>query len=167
MTSHPFPAGEPLLSIVILTYNRPQLLERAVRSALSQTVQDLEVIVIDDGSSVPVNLPEHPKLRVVRLPENRGLAAARNAGAQAARGRWISYLDDDDELLPCFAEVSLDALAQSSLPSPVLVLSGLEVIEKGGRVIETHVPPTLPRGSLFNLEPIPEHHSFFPSRPWL
>jgi len=149
------------LTIIITTYNRPQLLPRAVRSALSQTVEDIEVLVVDDGSTKPVDLPTHPKLTVLRLPVNRGLAAARNAGAAGARGRWITHLDDDDELLPCFAEVSIDALLRTREPRPVAVISGLEEVNQHGDVIETHFPPTLSRGSFFGFADIEPRLSFF------
>lgn len=152
--------SEHLLSIIIPTYNRPHLLLRAVESALKQTVDDLEVIVVDDASTEPISLPDYPKLRIIRLPENCGGAAARNIGAKAARGRWITYLDDDDELLPHMAQVSLDALAHATLPNPVAVLSGLDVVSEDGRVIQTRRPPTLPRGSHFCLEEIERGLSF-------
>lgn len=153
--------NNPLLSIIVTTYNRPQLLQRAVESALEQTVEDLEVIVIDDGSPELANLPEHPRLRMIRLAVNGGVAAARNVGARAAHGKWIAHLDDDDELLPHFAEVSLNALVDTKLPKPVAVISGLDVLNKDGRLIRTHLPPTLPRGSHFGLEVIEPRQSFF------
>ena len=149
-----------LLSIIIPTHNRPQLLQRAVNSALAQTIKDFEVIVVDDCSSKPVNLPEHPRLRIIRLSENQGVSAARNIGAKAATGRWISYLDDDDELLPNMAQVSLEALKNTTLPKPVAVLSGIEVIDREGRIVKTRIPPTLPRGSHFGLEEIEPSQSF-------
>lgn len=153
--------SNPLLSIIIPTYNRPHLLPRAVRSALEQTMEDLEVIVVDDGSTEPVNLPEHPKVTIVRLPENRGTAVARNTGATAARGHWITYLDDDDQLLPHMAQVSLEALASTTLPNPVAVLSGLEGVNLEGKVTYQLLPPTLPRGKHFFLEEIEPEQSFF------
>jgi glycosyltransferase involved in cell wall biosynthesis len=151
----------PRLSIIIPTRDRPHLLPRAVKSALEQTVDDLEVIVVDDGSTEVVNLLEHPRLRLVRLPVSRGAAAARNVGARAARGRWIAHLDDDDVLLPHFADVSLGALANTGLPKPVAVLSALEIVDEQGQVLQTHVPPTLPRGSHFGLETIDPRLSFW------
>ena len=150
----------PILSIIIPTYNRPHLLPRAVNSALAQTVEDIEVIVVDDASPEPVQLPEHPKLSIIRLPQNSGGAAARNAGAKAARGRWIAYLDDDDELLPYMVEVSLEALANTNLPKPVAALSGIEVINSKGKVTKKRLPPTLPLGSYFCLEKVEPRKSF-------
>jgi glycosyltransferase involved in cell wall biosynthesis len=153
--------SNPLLSIIIPTHNRPQLLQRAVKSALEQTVEELEVIVIDDGSAEPVNLPEQPRLRMIQLPINRGVSAVRNVGARVAHGRWIAHLDDDDQLLPNFAEVSLHALAHTTLPKPVAALSGLEAVNKNGALMQTHLPPTFPRGSHFQLEEIKPGQSFF------
>ena len=153
--------NNPLLSIIIPTYNRPYLLPRAVNSALAQTVEDIEVIVVDDASPERVQLPEHPKLSIIRLPQNSGGAAARNAGAKAARGSWITYLDDDDELLPNMAAVSLEALANTNLPKPVAALSGIEVVKSKGKVTKKRLPPTLPLGSYFCLEDIEPGKSFF------
>lgn len=150
----------PRLSIIIPSYNRPHLLPRAVKSALGQTISDFEVVVVDDGSPEPVSLPHHPQLKVIRLSENQGTAAARNAGAKAAQGRWITYLDDDDQLMPHMAETVLSALKAANLPSPIAALSGLEVINSEGQVIETRLPPTLPRGSHFFLEDIEPGKSF-------
>ena len=156
---------QTLLTIVIPTYNRPQLVERAVQSALAQTIEDtsegvIEVLVVDDHSPTPLSLPEHPRLRVVRLPENRGGAAARNEGARLASGRYITYLDDDDQLLPGMAEVVIKALQASTLPPPVGVLTGIEVVNRGGQVLRTRRPPTLPKGSHFSLEKVGPDKSF-------
>ena len=75
-------------TIVIPTHDRPGLLERAVASALAQTTPDLQVVVVDDGSTPPVRLPSpDPRLQVVRNPRPLGPSAARNLGLKAAAGR--------------------------------------------------------------------------------
>ena len=150
-----------LLSIIIPTYNRPQFLPRAVESALQQTVEEVEVIVVDDGSEEPVTLPEHSQLKVIRLSQNSGNAVARNVGLKAAKGQYVTYLDDDDQLLPNMAQVSLDALKNTTLPQPVAALSGLEVIKPDGELIDRRLPPTLPLGSHFFLEDIEPEKSYF------
>ena len=152
----------PLLTIIIPTYNRPDLLPRAVASALNQTLTDIEVLVVDDGSTPAVDLPAEARLRVIHQA-NQGGAAARNQGAKAARSRWITYLDDDDVLLPDMAQKAADAIAQipQELPTPVAVLFGLKIVNSRGQVLETHLPPTLPRGSHFCLEAIRPDQSFF------
>ena len=152
--------NQPLLSIIIPTYNRPRLLPRAVNSALNQSLTDFEVIVVDDCSTMAVELPQHPQLQIIRLPKNRGGAAARNIGTTTARGRWITFLDDDDELLPDMAAISLAAIKNTNLPQPVGILTGIEVINQKGRVIERRFPPTLPCGCYFSLEEIPPDKSF-------
>ena len=145
--------SNPLLSIVIPTRDRPHLLPRAVQSALDQTMDDLEVIVVDDASAEPVNLPDCDRLCVIRLSQPRGGAGARNAGTAAARGRYIAYLDDDDRLLPQMAAISLEALAGTTLPPPVAAISGLELVTASGEVIGTRLPPPVrSRGSHFSLE---------------
>lgn len=151
--------GRPQLTIVIPTRNRPALVEGAVESALCQTLQEVEVIVIDDASIPAVNLPPRPRLCVVRLPSHRGLPAARNAGLAHASGRWITFLDDDDRLLPHMAEVSLAAIAASTLPPPVAVVSAMEVVGPEGTTLDRRIPPTFPRGCCFPFETAPPGRS--------
>ena len=152
--------SSPALTVVIPTHDRPGLLVEAVESALSQTVDDLEVVVVDDGSLDPVRLAGDARLRVVRLHPNRGGAAARNAGLESARGRWVTYLDDDDLLLPHHAELMLDAWERCELPHPVGVVSSVAVV-RDGTVLEVHRPPTVARGGHYTLEPIQAGRSFF------
>ena len=150
-----------LLSIIIPTYNRPHFLPRAVESALQQTLEEVEVIVVDDGSDEPVTLQEHSQLKVIRLSQNSGNAVARNVGLKAAKGQYVTYLDDDDQLLANMAQVSIDALKNTILPQPVAALSGLEVIKPDGELIDRRLPPTLPLGSHFFLEDIEPEKSYF------
>jgi glycosyltransferase involved in cell wall biosynthesis len=106
-------APPPTVSVVIPTRNRWPLLSRtALRSALAQTDVEHEVIVVDDGSTdeTPVRLAElaEPRVRVVALGERRGVATARNAGIEAARGEWVAFLDDDDLWSPRKLRAQLD-----------------------------------------------------------
>lgn len=152
---------DPSLSVIVPTRDRPHLLRLAVESALAQTTRDIEVVVVDDGSVDQPSLPGDPRLRVVRHQEPSGGAAARNTGTSVARGRWITYLDDDDELLPTHAELALEALAvETELPPPVAVLTAVEVVDARDAVLEVRLPPTLPRGSHYNLEPARAEWSF-------
>lgn len=150
----------PALTVVIPTRDRPHLLPAAVESALDQTLDDVEVIVVDDGSAEPTDLARHPRLRVLRRDAAGGNAAARNTGLEAARGRWITCLDDDDLLLPHHGAVALEAIESSSLPGPVGSLSALAVIGPGGEVLEVRVPPTRQRGRAFSLEPLEPGRSY-------
>jgi glycosyltransferase involved in cell wall biosynthesis len=95
----------PRIAVIIPTYNRARLLERAVRSVIHQTFRDFEAVVVDDGSTddtaeLPLFKNPDPRLRYMQLPENRGVAAARNAGVRATSAPWIAFLDSDDEWLP-------------------------------------------------------------------
>lgn len=95
-----------LVSIVIATYNRPQLLIRAVNSCLAQknNLINVEVIICDDASSNPVSKNEllnfGLKVSYFRHSVNKGPQAARNLGIEKASGDFIAILDDDDEFLP-------------------------------------------------------------------
>ena len=136
----------PRATIVIPTHDRPRLLERAVASALAQTVEDVQVVVVDDGSAEPVRLArQDPRLLVLRNHRPLGASAARNAGLRAAEGNWVTFTDDDDELLPGMVEASLEAAERSSLPGPVAVLSTVEVVDADGRVVETRRPTSVAR----------------------
>jgi glycosyltransferase involved in cell wall biosynthesis len=132
-------------TIVVPTRDRPELLGRAVAGALAQTVPDIQVVVVDDGSAEPVQLPPDPRLEVVRNHQPLGPSAARNLGLELAAGPWITFPDDDDELLPDMVQVSLAAAERSTLPGPVAVLSGIEVLDAHGLVVETRRATTLAR----------------------
>jgi len=104
--------GEPgLVSIIIPTYRRLHDLRLAVDSALAQTHKNIEVIVVADGPDPEVRAAltgMDPRLMYLELDTNRGPAAARNTGVRASRGEWLTFLDDDDTILPekvaaCFA----------------------------------------------------------------
>lgn len=90
---------EPLVSVIIPTYNRPQVRE-AVKSVLDQTYENLEVIVVDDCSDTPAKEylkdVEDERLSLFRHEENRNGSAARNTGISEASGFYIALLDDDD-----------------------------------------------------------------------
>jgi glycosyltransferase involved in cell wall biosynthesis len=144
----------PLTTIVITTHNRPDYLDRAVRSALAQTVQEVEVVVVDNGSTPPsAPASTDPRLRLIRRRDGAGgPSAARNAGLAAARGQWITFLDDDDELAPEMIERSLVAAESSPLPGPVAVMSVVQLTDVAGNELERFVPPTLERGEHYFLE---------------
>ena len=91
----------PSVSVVITTYNRAQLLQRAIESALSAG-SDLEVIVVDDCSTDETAdlCAKLENIRYVRLDTNRGLANARNVGIGESSSEYIAFLDDDDLRLP-------------------------------------------------------------------
>jgi glycosyltransferase involved in cell wall biosynthesis len=144
--------SDPKVSIVIPTRDRPWLVRRAIASALAQTLSSVEVLVVDDGSVEPVHPPEDGRVRVIRQERPRGPCVARNLAMAAARGGWITFLDDDDELAPDMLEVSLRAARESDLPAPVAVLSGIDVVGNDGQLLERRLPVTLRRGRRYSLE---------------
>ena len=109
-----------LVTTIIPTYNRAELLPRALRSVVGQSRPPDEVIVVDDGSTDGTRRlveEEFPDVAYV-YQENRGVSAARNRGIAGARGEWIALLDSDDEWLPRKLEKQLQALARSSHQPP-------------------------------------------------
>ncbi len=93
---------EMLFSIVLTTYNRPAMLQDALRSVAAQTLSDFEVILVNDhGEPVEALLKDFDfPLTYIYKGTNQGLSAARNTGLALARGRYVCYLDDDDMYLP-------------------------------------------------------------------
>jgi glycosyltransferase involved in cell wall biosynthesis len=98
-----------LFSVIVPTHNRPHLLAEAVASVLSQTIGDLEVLVVNDGDD-EVAVTHERRLRVVERDQTGGVAAARNAGLNVATGRYVTFLDDDDVFLPRRLEIALEGL---------------------------------------------------------
>lgn len=93
---------EPLVSVIIPTYNRAAYLQKALQSVKEQTYQSLEIIVIDDGSTDDTGkmLENYGGQLRYFYQENRGISGARNAGIKSARGEFIAFLDSDDYWLP-------------------------------------------------------------------
>jgi glycosyltransferase involved in cell wall biosynthesis len=92
----------PLVSVIIPTYNRADLVQEALASVKAQTFRDFEIVVVDDGGTDGTceTLATGQEIRVLRHPHRRGVAAARNLGVAAARGEWLAFLDSDDLWLP-------------------------------------------------------------------
>ncbi|MGH2956786.1 MAG: glycosyltransferase family 2 protein [Solirubrobacterales bacterium] len=115
---------EPRVSVIVPTYQRHELVRRAIGSVVAQTYRDFELIVVDDGSTdgtvemLKSVAEAEPRLRYRRQP-NRGVAAARNAGVRMARGEIVAFLDSDDRWLPDHLALVTDVL--EGLPDAVLV----------------------------------------------
>lgn len=95
---------KPSVSVIIPTHNRANLVARAIRSVLRQTYQNFEIIVVDDASTdntkdVIKNFCDE-RISYIRQKVNKGAPAARNRGIRAARGKYIAFLDSDDEWFP-------------------------------------------------------------------
>ena len=133
----------PEFTVVIPTYQRAGSIARAVGSVLGQTFGDFELIVCDDGSTDAtaevVGAMGDPRVRYTREPR-AGVSAARNRGIRQARGRWVTFLDSDDQALPDWL-ATFHELAGS--PDVGIVSGGARVVgRRGGRKVrETVVLP--------------------------
>ena len=105
-----FPRCRGRVATIIATYRRPELLARAVRSALAQGVRDQVVLVVDDAGGLS-ELPGDPRLHTCSLSANTGVAGVvRNVGIRLTRSTYVAFLDDDNEWEPHHLEVALAAL---------------------------------------------------------
>lgn len=131
----------PRASVVVNTYNRADQVGRAIESVLSQSEVDLELVVVDDGSTddtqaVLAALAD-ARMRCIRQ-SNRGLSASRNVGAREARGDWLLFLDDDDRLL----EGALEALLTAATACRVAV-GGVRFVDSDGHILQERAPVSL------------------------
>jgi GT2 family glycosyltransferase len=120
----------PLISILIVTWNRRTEVDRAIRSALSQTYLRLEVVVLDNASSdgtAEFIETHYPEIRLVRLDENLGCPSGRNVGFRSCRGEWIYQLDDDG-WLDCNA-ISAAVSRASTDPRIGVVMSRIHEVQ--------------------------------------
>lgn len=147
----------PLVSVIIPAYRCEATVEQTVRSALNQTVRDLEVIAVDDASDdgtaeiLERLQTEDARVRVITLPKNGGVANARNRGAIEARADWLAFLDSDDLWEADKLERQLAAAARTRA---ALVYTAAECIDETGaptgkrfRVPESVTAESLLRGN--------------------
>jgi glycosyltransferase involved in cell wall biosynthesis len=147
----------PIVSIVIPTAGRPQLVLAAARSVLAQTVTDIELIVVVDGpdpdTEAALATLADSRLHVLRNPASVGPGQSRNAGIAAARGDWVAFLDDDDEWLSEKLARQLDAAP----PGPALLMTLSTAITPTGRYV-------WPRRVYDEAQPVDEY--LFDRRSW-
>ena len=134
----------PSVSVIIPTHNRPNLVSRAIKSALAQSLRDLEVIVVVDGpDDETVNtLATIADSRVVPylMTANRGVASTLNAGVQAARGNWVAVLADDDEWMPSKLMTQLETALNSRFKLPLISCRLIARHEIGDLIWPRRVP---------------------------
>jgi glycosyltransferase involved in cell wall biosynthesis len=137
----------PDFSVVIATHNRAAALPLAIRSVLAQELDDLEVVVVDDGSTDEtrqiVESITDERVRYVHQP-NAGPSAARNTGVSRSSGRFVAFLDDDDQVLPNW----LRALASALDGNAAVASCGQIVVDSSGRPTRTMLPG--PLGPVFD-----------------
>lgn len=105
----------PLISTIIPVFNNMHDLQSAIKSALHQEGPfNLEIIIVDDCSTPPVKLQNHPNINLIRHKKNRGAAGARNTGMKNAKGEYIAFLDADDQWEPGKLEQQVGLMEASS-----------------------------------------------------
>ncbi len=140
----------PEISVIIPTYNRALILEETIQSVLRQTYKELELIIIDDGSTDNTRqlIERLTDKRIIYLyQENRGLPTARNKGIENAKGKYIAFLDSDDIWLPTKIEKQLGVFKKSKF-NPGVVYCGVEYIDENGKEIREKKLPAY-RGNIF------------------
>jgi len=128
-----------LVSVIVPTFNRAYCISRTVDSALAQTHTNIEIIVVDDGSSDGTDAlirdlySSDQRVRYL-YQDNRGVSSARNAGLKAARGDFIAFLDSDDVWRPWKLELQLSCLLQ--YPQLGMVWSDMEALDPNGKIFD-------------------------------
>lgn len=130
--------GRAAVSVVIPTFQRPDLVIRAVRSAIAQTFTQLEIVVVvdgrDDATSRALAAVDEPRL-IVHVPaQHLGNAEARNVGVALAHAPLVAFLDDDDEWVPTKIERQMSALQHATCARPIVSCRILARSESGDRV---------------------------------
>ena len=122
---------QPFFSIIITTYNRAQLIKRALDSLISQTEQDWEAFIVDDGSTddtysqILPYLNRYPKIRYLKKLHS-GEAQSKNEGIYASTGKFISFLDSDDEYRQDHLELRKNILLEN--PTIQFFYGGMKVL---------------------------------------
>lgn len=133
---------DALITVVVPVYNVAAYLHRCVNSILSQTYQNLEILLIDDGS--PDDCPalcdafakQDDRVRVIHKA-NAGLGMARNTGLENATGRYICFFDSDDYVEPDTIAKCVQMIEQTQAQ---IVLYGYHKVDKSGTVIRSYIP---------------------------
>lgn len=140
----------PLVSVIIPTYNRAEFLGFAISSILDQTYKNLQVIIVDDGSTDDTEnvIKNFQNQEIVYIKqEHKGAPSARNIGIANSKGEYIAFLDSDDMWMPAYIEKQLEVFEKSKL-NPGVVYCGIEYIDETGRQIREKRLPAY-RGDLF------------------
>jgi glycosyltransferase involved in cell wall biosynthesis len=118
------------VSVILPVFNRRHMIQRAIRSLVDQTFQDWELWIIDDGSTDNVHedlvpfVMQEPRARYVKQT-NQKLSACRNTGILCAQGRYVTFLDSDDEYRPTHLQSRIEYMAEN--PSVDVIHGGVEL----------------------------------------
>ena len=145
----------PAVSVIIPTYHREHLLPRAIDSVLSQTFEDFEVLVIDDGPSAATAavVADYEKrdrrVRYCAQPVNSGLSAARNRGLRESTGRYVTFLDDDDEWMHDKLKRQIDIFSYHNDDIGMVYGGITEVVDINNRVCDSYQRTPIHRGYIY------------------
>jgi len=131
---------QPIISVIVPVYNVEPYLEECVRSIRNQTLRDIEIILIDDGS--PDNCPrmcdqyarEDERIQVIHQ-KNAGVSAARNAGLRVAKGKYIAFVDPDDWVDPDYLSIMLDHMVPGGMAVCNFVLEWNPIMKRASTAI--------------------------------
>ncbi|MEQ9620237.1 MAG: glycosyltransferase [Deltaproteobacteria bacterium] len=134
----------PKVSVIIPTYNRAEYLKQAIASALGQTFEDFELLIVDDCSSdntsrIIENCTD-TRIRYIRNNENKGISAVRNIGINNSRGEYIAFLDDDDEWFSDKLEKQVSMLEPSSPKLGAIYTGVVSVNMANNKVVKLRIP---------------------------
>ena len=132
----------PAVSVVIPVYNSEKYVEKCIQSVMAQTLPDLEIIIINDGSTdesgrILRELTQKDSRIVLLEQANQGVAAVRNQGVEKATGKYITFVDGDDYLQEDYIELMYNLAEKETLD---MVICGLTYVDEGGKELNRVVP---------------------------
>jgi glycosyltransferase involved in cell wall biosynthesis len=130
-----------IVSVILPTYNRAGYIKDAIESALNQTYRNIELLIIDDGSTDNTQAVIEPYLKDNRIryikQENCGAAAARNKGLELSKGKYVAFIDSDDIWEKDKLEIQLEVM--NSLPDVAIVFSDFSAKRQDGLIEKSHI----------------------------
>ena len=136
-----------MVSVIIPVYNSEKYTEKCIRSLLGQTYRNLELLIIDDGSTDQSGAildrlaGEDTRIRLIHQ-KNAGVAAARNRGIDLATGTYLTFVDGDDYVAPDYIQCLVDCARKNEAE---LVICGLQFVKEDGTCLKKVVPGTYRR----------------------
>ncbi|MFP4579871.1 MAG: glycosyltransferase family 2 protein [Candidatus Sumerlaeia bacterium] len=133
---------EALISIILPTFNGSRYLQDSIDSCLAQTWKNIELIIVDDGSTNPhtaaiLDAQSDPRIRIVRQPENRGLPKALNAGFRESRGDMLTWTSDDNLYRPDALERMAEEIEKTNCD---FVYAAASAIDEKGKIVGAMIP---------------------------
>ena len=132
----------PKVSVIVPVYNGEKYIKHCIHSVMGQTLSDIEILVINDGSSDGTKqILEHLASEDQRIhvfhQKNQGVSAARNFGITLAKGKYLTFLDADDYLGPEYLKILVDTAERTGSE---LIICGLKKVDEAGNIQETLIP---------------------------